>query len=107
MSRKRNYIFTTKNQSKKAIMATALGLISLAAVILSIFFTYQQRAEAPVQYGSSLFLATIFAMTGIVLAFLSIREKESYRFFPYLGLVLNCLVVFINSFILFAGAYGL
>jgi hypothetical protein len=46
-------------------------------------------------------------MTGIVLAFLSIREKESYRFFPYFGLVINCLVVFINSFILFAGAYGL
>lgn len=107
MSRKRNYIFTTKNQSKKAIMATALGTISLAAVILSVFFTYKTREKAPMQYGSSLLLATIFSITGIVLSVLAIREKENYRFLPYVGMILNCLVMILNSFILFAGAYGL
>ena len=51
MGKKRNFIFTNKKHSEKAIMGTILGMISLVSLGIVIFLSYQKNGETPVSYG--------------------------------------------------------
>lgn len=88
-------------------MSTILGMISISAIIIVIVLSFQTDGVAKRQYGTSVLLALIFSLTGIVLGVLSKLEKDMFYFFSYLGIILNLLAVCAVSFILYAGAYGL
>lgn len=90
----------------RGIMATILGVISLASIVYIIFTSYRSAGEVPLQYGAVAFLVMIFAFVGIVLGVLSKSEKDKFYFFSYLGIVLNVLVLAVLSVILYAGAYA-
>lgn len=105
--KKKNYIFTNKKNPPRAIMSTILGVISLGTIALVTVLCFQAQGEAKRQYGTSLFLAMIFAFVGVVLGVLAKSEKDKFYFFCYLGILLNLLALFGISFILYAGAYGL
>lgn len=105
MSRKNSYMFTNKNHSQKGIMATILGVISLASLVYAIATSYQNAGEIPVQYGAAALLVTIFAFVGIGIGMVSRTERDKFYFFSYLGIILNVLALAIVSAILYAGAY--
>lgn len=107
MSRKNSYIFTNKNHSQKGIMATILGVISLASLIYAIVMSYRNNGDIPLQYGAAAFLVTIFALTGVVLGVISKAERDKYYIFSYLGILLNVLALGVISAVLYAGAYGI
>lgn len=107
VKKKKHYIFTNKKNPPRAIMSTVLGVISIAAIVIVIVLTFQADGVAKRQYGTSVLLALIFSMVGVVLGVLSKMEKEMFYFFSYLGIVLNLLAIGAISFILYAGAYGL
>ena len=60
MGKRKNFIFTNKKHSERAIMGTILGVISLVSMGIVIFLSYQKNGETPVSYGLTGLLATIF-----------------------------------------------
>lgn len=104
--KKRHYIFTDKKNPPRAVMSTILGTISITTIVLVIFLTFQAEGVAKRQYGTSLLLAMIFSLVGVVLGALSKTEKDRFYFFSYLGIILNLLDLAAISVILYAGAYG-
>lgn len=107
MIRKANYIFTNKDHPQKAIMSTILGVISLASILLTLYFTLKSHGQAPRRYGFSALTAMLFSIAGLVLGILSRMEPDKFYFFSYLGITINVLVLIGIGFILFAGVYGI
>ena len=104
MARKKNYMFTNKRHSHKAIMATILGIISMASMIVVLYLTYRDGGNAQVKYGVTGFLSTVFSMVGLGLGIAALRDKNYYRVFPWIGFVLNLLVLGGISFLLYWGS---
>lgn len=84
-------------------MASILGIISLASIGLAVYLTYQKKGAAPMQYGTVVLLSLVFAVAGLVLGVRACMEKDIYRFFPVLGMILNSLTVAAGGFILYLG----
>lgn len=105
MARKKGYIFTNKKHSEKAIMASILGVISLASLAAVVFLSYLKGGDAPAGYGVTGILVTVFSVTGLVLGVLTAREKDMYHLFPWLAIVFNLLALGGISLVLYMGAY--
>ena len=88
-------------------MSTSLGIIALGAVGTAIYMTYEAGGEAGINMGVVGFMILAFSLVGIVLGYLGKLEQECFRFFAYLGFLLNLVSLFCISMILYAGAYGL
>lgn len=103
MARKRNFIFTNKRHSEKAIMGTILGVISMVSLVIVVFLAYQKQGDVPVGYGMTGLLATIFSIIGLVLGGLTVRETDNYVFFSWMALILNGIVLTAIGILLYAG----
>lgn len=107
MERKRNFIFTNKRHTRRGIMSTILGIISLSSLVLAIYQTYRAGGQAGLNMGVVGGVSLLFAIIGIVLGIMGKLEEERFLLFAYLGILLNVIVLFFISMILYAGAYGL
>ncbi len=105
MAKKKGYKFTNKSHSQKSVMSTVFGALSSISLIVVIYLTYLRAGAAPVNYGIAGILVLLFAVIGLVLAVLSLQEKENFKLFAYIGLGLNILVLAGISGILYAGSY--
>ncbi len=56
----RKYIFTNKKESRKGIMSTVLGAVSLFSLFLAVYGTFQNQGEALVKYGMGVFVRPPF-----------------------------------------------
>ncbi len=106
MAKKNSFMFTNKEHTKKGIMATILGIISLVTLAYMVFMSYQRAGDVPLQYGAAALLSMIFAFVGIVLGVVSKSDRDKFYLFSYLGIGLNVLVLAVLSIILYAGAYA-
>lgn len=97
------YKFTKKKNPNKGIMSTSLGLIATCSICLAVYLAYLNKGIALPQYGMVLFLSLIFSVTGLVLGIISCTEKDIYRFFPVLGVILNAIAVSMCAAILYIG----
>lgn len=100
---KSGYIFTDKKNPHMGIMSTILGIISVISVVAAVFFTYRGKGNAPAQYGMVVLLSAVYALTGIVLGIRALLEKDIFRFFPIMGIVLNVAAVIECGAILYLG----
>ena len=103
MKKRKGYIFTNKKHSNRAVMATILGIISLASLGIVVFRAYLGDGETPVGYGFTGLLATLFSFVGLCMGIVTVTEKDYYRLFPVLGILLNLLALGSVSLILYAG----
>ncbi|HIV92308.1 MAG TPA: hypothetical protein H9744_11620 [Candidatus Eisenbergiella stercoravium] len=103
----RKYIFTDKHETKKGIMSSVLGVLSLASIVLAVYGTFQNQGEALVKYGAAVLFALLFSLAGLVLGILSRMVQDRFYFFSYLGMTLNGLALAGIVFIIYAGVYGL
>ena len=106
MSKKNSYMFTSKQHTRKGVMSTILGIISLVTLAYTIIMSYFKAGDVPLQYGAAAFLVMIFAFVGIILGLISKTERDKFYLFTYIGIVLNVLVLAVISVILYAGAYA-
>ncbi|MDE7322467.1 MAG: hypothetical protein K2N73_06985 [Lachnospiraceae bacterium] len=100
---KTGYIFTDKKNPKWGIMSSILGLIATASVSLAVHLTYLNDGTAPMQYGAVVILAMIYAVAGLTLGIRSLMEKDIFRIFPVIGILLNVLTVIVGGIILYLG----
>ncbi len=85
-------------------MSTILGIISTVSLGIVVYLTYRQGGNATVGYGVTGLLATLFSIVGLTLGILTVRNKEYYRLFPWLGVGLNLLALGSISLILYLGS---
>ncbi len=104
MKKRKGYIFTNKKHSNRAAMSLILGVICMLSLFAVVFMTFRARGEAQTGFGVTGILATLFSITGLVLAILPIREGKYYLPVPILGIVLNGLSLAWISLILYMGA---
>ena len=105
MSKKKGYKFTNRIHSSKAIMSSVFGALSSISLIGLIYLSYQKGGMVPVNYGIAGILVLIFAVIGAVLGVLSMQEKDKYKLFVWIGLILNFMVIASISGVLYAGSY--
>lgn len=104
-----NYKFTNKSHPLKGVMSSILGVIALVSLFLAIYLSYLDGMNsvnggtARMQYGLAAALAFLMALAGEIVGLLANNEKDCYRFFPVLGLLLNSAALFIGVYILCAG----
>ena len=103
MKKRKGFIFTDKKHSNRAIMATILGIISLASLGIMVFVSYQNSGNVGMGYGAAALLAAIYSTIGLVLGLAAIQRKEYYRIFPVLGIVLNLAALTGIGLILYVG----
>lgn len=107
MEHTKGYKFTNKKHPEKGIMSAALGMISLVSIGVAVYQTYQAKGNAGSNMGVVGLMITIFSVAGLVLGYLAKNEPDKFKFFPYLGMILNVAALACISVILYAGAYGL
>ncbi|MGN1204259.1 MAG: DUF6142 family protein [Lachnospiraceae bacterium] len=105
MARRKNYIFTNKKHSQKAIMSTILGLISLLSLFTVIYLTYLKHGDAPTGYGVTGLLIFLFSAIGLVLGIMTAAEKDRYKLFPFLGILFNALSFIGIGLVIYVGNY--
>lgn len=102
---KKGYIFTDKDHPKRGIMSFILGILSIVTFVTAIYLSYQRGGASSERYGAAGALAVVFMLAGFVLGIYSCTEKDRFKLFPVLGIVLNTIAFFILSLILYAGAF--
>ena len=105
MNRIKGYIFTNKEHSLYGIMSTILGVLSCASLGTAVYLSYLNGGDASARYGAAALLAVIFMFVGIGLGVWSTTEREKFKLFTVLGIIMNVIAFGILSLILFAGAY--
>lgn len=94
------YMFTDNRHPEKGIMSAALGCISVTTYVIAVLFTYNNGGEALLQYAAAAFVAAIFSVVGLVLGIMSRFEKDIFKFFPNVGIILNSLTVIFVVFLI-------
>ena len=79
-------MFTDNRHPEKGVMSAALGAISVVTLVCA-----------------GAFLAAIFSVTGLVLGIMSKFEKDIFKLFPNLGIILNTLSVAFVIFLILLG----
>jgi hypothetical protein len=97
------YMFTDNRHPEKGIMSTVLGVLSVTALALSVYFSYVNGGQAIMRYAAAAFVAAIFSCIGLVLGIMSRFEKDIFKLFPNLGIVLNLIAFIFVIFIIVLG----
>ncbi len=105
MVRKKGYIFTNKRHTQKGIMSTILGILSNITMGTAIYLSYINKGVVSARDGTAVILAVAFMTIGMILGLWSTTEKEKFKLFMILGIVVNTLAFGMLSIILYAGAY--
>lgn len=98
--KRKKYIYTNKRHSLRAVMSTILGLISNASLGIVVYLTYLKHGEAAVSYGLTALLAALFSVIGLILAVLMVQQKDYFKFFSVLGILLNLTALAFITFLL-------
>ena len=70
-------------------MATILGIISNGSLVIVLYLSYLSGGAVPLSYGLTGLLAAVFSMTGLILGVVAARDKDTFKFFPVMGTLLN------------------
>lgn len=103
MSKKRSYMFTDRKHSLRAIMGTILGIISLISLIIVVILSVGKDGEISAGYGFTGFFATLYSIVGVALGVLTIKEKDYFKLFPRLAVIINGIDLAFISLILYFG----
>ena len=99
--RRRGYKFTEKKHSKQGILATVLALALLVWYGIFVDLSFRANGSLSAYYGSAGVVAMAATFLVLVIAAKSLREEESFHFFPRLGfgLTLRAMVCWIGTYV--------
>ena len=105
MSQKKNYMFTNRRHSRKAIMSTVFGVLCTVSMVIVIILSYIRSGDIPAGYGFTGLFAAILSLVGMLLGVLALRETDRFKLFGWLGILLNGVSLGAVSGILYAASY--
>ena len=105
MSQKRSYMFTNRKHSQKAVMSTVFGVLCTVSLVVVIVLSYSRDGDIPGGYGFTGVFATLLSLIGLILGALAVREKDRFKLFGWLGILLNGISLAMVSGILYVAAY--
>lgn len=91
--RRKSYKFTEKTHSKKAIFSIGLAGVSFVMYLMFIYLSYCGGGTLSAYYGGFGVLAMLIAATALVLSVPTLKEEDSFVFFPRLALGLSAVSV--------------
>lgn len=100
---KKKFIFTNRKISHRAVMAVILGVISMISLGVLVFQAYEAAGEVSVKHGIIGLLSGIYSLIGLALGLVTVWEKNYYRLFPVLGIILNMAALAGVGLILYMG----
>lgn len=89
MSQKKNYMFTNRRHSEKAIMSTVFGVLCTVSLVIVVVLSYSRSGDVPAGYGFTGLFAAILSLVGMLLGVLALREADRFKLFGWLGILLN------------------
>ena len=87
-------------------MSTVLGVISTASMVVVIYLSFLLKGQAPISYGLTGLLALIMAAVGEGLGIKTVFERDRFKLFPVIGIVLNLVAILIVAFVFYMGVYA-
>lgn len=90
---KRKYKFTRKRQSRVGIVSFVVGILALLCVSGMVAIAYLESGAAGKVIAIPAFAALLLAFFGFVKGIQGIREEDTYRMFPWLGFLINGIVL--------------
>lgn len=105
MSQKRSYMFTNRKHSQKAVMSTVFGVLCTVSLVVVTILSYSRDGDIPAGYGFTGVFATLLSLIGLILGILAVREKDRFKLFGWLGILLNGISLAMISGILYVAAY--
>lgn len=100
---KRKYKFTRRKQSRLGILATIAGVLALLCVVSMVVIAYLESGAAGKVIAVPAFLALLLALLGFFKSICGIREEDTYRLFPWMGFILNGMVLIVFGLIYTVG----
>ena len=94
------YMFTDNRHPEKGVMSAILGCISVTALAFAVVFTYRDGGQAQIRYAAAALVAAIFSVVGFVLGIMSRFERDIFKLFPNLGIILNLISIIFVVFLL-------
>lgn len=98
--KRRSYKFTEKRHSKKAMVSSALAVMSLICYLVFIYLSYRAGGQLSAYYGGFGVLAMLVAVVALGLSFTTVKEENSFQFFPRMAVIISVL-----STLLWIGTY--
>lgn len=86
-----SYKFTEKKHSKRGMAATGLAAVLLLIYIIFVNLAFRADGNLSMYYGSVGVMAILISVAAAVTAVTSLREEDSFKLFPRLGLGLSIL----------------
>lgn len=105
MSQKKNYMFTNRRHSQKAIMSTVFGVLCIVSLIIVLGLSYGSGGDVPVGYGFTGVFATVLSLIGLLLGVMAVREVDRFKLFGWLGILFNGVSLGMISGVLYIAAY--
>ncbi len=105
MSQKKNYMFTNRRHSGKAIMSTVFGVLCTVSLVVVVVLSYSRSGDVPAGYGFTGLFAAILSLVGMLLGVMALREADRFKLFGWLGILLNGVSLGAVSGILYAASY--
>jgi hypothetical protein len=97
------YMFTDNRHPERGIMSAALGVIAVASLSVAVIFTFRDGGQAQMRYAAASFVAAIFSVVGLILGIMSRFERDIFKLFPNIGIILNAMAVIFVVTILVLG----
>ena len=98
--RRRSYKFTEKTHSKRAMISFGLASVSLVTYLVFVYLSYQAAGQLSAYYGAFGVLAMLLAIVSLGLSITTLKEEDSFTFFPRLAMITSVL-----STLLWVGNY--
>lgn len=98
--RRRSYKFTEKSHSKRAMISFGLAVVTFVTYFVFVFLSYQAAGQLSAYYGAFGVLAMLVAIVSVGLAITTLKEEDSFAFFPRIAMITSAL-----SALLWVGNY--
>ena len=103
---RKSHLFSNRKHTEKGIFGTALGVISILSILISIQISYVNDGLISTKLGAAMLFVMIFSIVGEVVSVLSRMQKECLHFFSNLGILFNAIAIIGVVFIVCLGVWG-
>lgn len=103
----KRYIFTSNRHSKTGMMAFMFGMMSLISFFLAVIFSIRDVERMASRMGGVGLIAMVFAVVGVVLGIMSLRETDVFRIMPRTAFAVSLISLLLWAGVIYIGAVGI